>query len=51
MIKCENRATEPFRGYTPVDIYAVTPILSILSLSLSVPFLPNYSSLCSEHLH
>lgn len=29
MIKCENRAMEHFRGYTPVDTYAVTPIFSV----------------------
>lgn len=34
MIKCKNRATEPFRGYVPVDIYAVTPHL-IYSVPLS----------------
>ena len=38
MIKCENRATEPSRGYVPADIYAVTPHL-IYSVPLSLrPF-------------
>lgn len=51
MIKCENRATKPFSGYTPIDTYAVTPPSYLsLSLSISIPSLPNYSSLCFEHL-